>query len=130
MKTKLILLFISALSMGGLLLTPRQPSSEAQSVKMVEACSPSKKSNPNLLQKTLDSIECVRLTKINHYEKQIKNSCKAIENQEKRIFSISMSTDSILAVLNTVDSVEVQTDTLKLKKRSWLKKQLDKLKNK
>lgn len=127
MKTNFILLFISLLSMGGLLLTPEQPSSEAQSTKIMEVCSPVKKST-NTLQKSLDSIEYVRLKKINHYENEIKNSFKVIKKEQKELEEISLLNDSLYSMVTAIDTITVQTDTLKPKKKSWLKKQIDKLK--
>ena len=130
MKTNIILFFISVLSFGGLLMTPGQPSSEAQPVKIAPSSDYVK--NPNIaLQKSLDSINSVRLQKIQYYETEITNTFKVIEEEQKRLQKINVSTDSLLSVLITIDTLKSE-DTLIVttKKPGWLKKQLNKLKNK
>lgn len=132
MKNSLLILFISFLSLGGLLLNPSQPSSKADSTdNYVATIEYQSNYNEDSLQHILDSIGDYKTEEVNKYVTEVKKSTETIKEKQEKLKELEMSTDILLSQMDTISSDTTILDTLKpIKKQSWFKKQINKLKNK
>lgn len=125
-----ILLLTTFLTLGtvGWLTNPKSPSANGQILN--SETNRTRLNDP--FQEKLDSIEKFRLKELNKYESEIKNSFKTVKKEQEKLKKIDMSVDSLFNILNTPDTLtqEITQDTIKNKKKSWFKRQIDKLKNK
>ena len=82
-----------------------------------------------LLHSKLDSIQNFRDSQIALYEKEIQKSSQIIKNEQKTLEKINMSSDSLLELVNSFDTVVNDTILIELPKRkSWFKRTIEKLK--
>lgn len=127
MKNSLIIIAISSLSLGGLLLNNSQPSAEAKENNIEYHSS----LNTDSLQYILDSIGEYKQTELKKYVTEIEKSVKVVEKEQEKCRQISMQVDLLSEQVDTVVIDSVIIDTINpVKKQSWFKKQINKLKNK
>ena len=129
MKNSFTLLLLSVLSFGGFFFVPKQPASLGSPIEYTSQTLIDTFKEDNL-QSKLDSIEKLKQKNINKYVKQIESSIKVIDDKQKELKKIDMHVDILLSQMDTVVVDSIILDTLKpVKKQSWIKKQINKLKN-